>query len=115
MTAQSVLQRVGDALAAAVTPCYHYWRPKMDPPYLVWTEDGDRVLRADAAAAEQGFTGRADYYTRTEFDRNIDAIQGALDGLGAWRKLILVDYEEETGLIHYSWDWELAGAAEEES
>lgn len=107
MTLQNKLQGLGDALSAAIPNTYHYWRPKMDPPFLVWREDGENGLSADSRKAEQAVTGTADYFTRTEYDPAIDTVQAALDAHGASWSLVSVDFEEETNLIHYSWDWEV--------
>lgn len=102
---QALIKPIGTALAAVVPNTYHYWRPQMDPPYLIWQEDYSRNLRADMTAAEIGIQGTADYYTRTEYDPATDLIQGVFDDLHLWWRLVSTDYEEETGLIHHSWDW----------
>ena len=49
---------------ADVCKAYHYRRPKMEPPYLIWAEDGAENWGADLTVKEQRFTGAADYYTK---------------------------------------------------
>lgn len=108
MTFQDKLKRVGNAFCEAVPNCYHYWRPKMQQPYLIWAEDGENGHSADNVKSAQAVTGVADYYTKQEYDPAVDAIQAAMNIHGiAWR-LDSVQFEETTGLIHYSWDWEVA-------
>ena len=114
MTLQQKLERVGAALVGglASSECgvYHYWRPMMQAPFCVWAEDGEASqLGADNLKAEQAVYGYIDYFTKTEYDANIDAIQAALQELAGqiafyWR-LDSVQYEDETNLIHYQWEW----------
>lgn len=92
---------------ADVCKAYHYRRPKMEPPYLIWAEDGAENWGADLTVKEQRFTGAADYYTKDEYDATIDAIQAEATVSDIWLALDSVQYEEETNLIHYSWRWVL--------
>lgn len=105
---QGKLRRVGDALCEAVPNCCHYWRPRMQAPYLIWAEDGENGYSADNIKSEQAITGVADYYTKQEYDPAVDAIQNAMNAYGISWRLVSVQYEDETCLIHYSWDWEVA-------
>jgi len=122
---QNKLKTIRDALVAGLTEynegesegtlicdVYHYWRPHMTAPFVVWAEDGEaNSLDADDRKQEQVLTGYVDFYTRTEFDTIADKIQTALFGLQSipfvWR-LEAVDYEDDTNLIHYQWTWEVA-------
>lgn len=107
MTWSDRLRRIGTAYAAALPNVYHYWRPRLKAPFLVWAENGDTQSRADNGTAEQAVTGTTDYFTADEYDSAIETIQGIQKALGmAWR-LESVQYEEETNLIHYEWSWEL--------
>lgn len=117
MSLQTKLQRISQALVTALTddetivcPVYHYWRPEMAAPFVVWAEDGEAgSFDADDRKKEQVVTGYVDFFTRTEFDTIADTIQDALYGLQSepftWR-LESVSYEDETNLIHYQWTWE---------
>ena len=113
MTLQSKLKRIGEALAEALgANVYHYWRPQMQPPFCVWAEDAeDGSLDVDNRKAGQTIVGYVDYYTKTEYDPALDAVQDVLSGLAAempfgWR-LDSVQYEEETGFIHHEWMWRM--------
>ena len=80
-------------------------------PFLVWSERGEdsyESLHTDNHKTRQAVIGVVDYYTRTEFDKTVDEIQAILDDADdvAW-ELEAVQYEDETGLMHYTWDWRL--------
>lgn len=107
MTLKQKIEPIGKAYSKIIENCYHYWRPKLSAPFLVWVEDGDNAVWADDQMIEQAITGTTDYFTQEEFDPAIDAIQNANISLGiAWR-LNSVQYEEDTSLIHYEWTWEV--------
>lgn len=108
MSLQSKLYQIGIAFASVVTNSHHYWRPVTEAPCLIWAETGEAdSFHGNNRKAEQSIAGTCDYYTKTEFDPLIEAIQAKLDDLGlAWR-LAAVDYEDETNMIHYSWEWEV--------
>ena len=106
----SKLLKIKDALTSINNlKVYHYWRPKLEAPFCVWQEDGEgESLWTSNHQAEQVISGTIDYYTRTEFDSNVDNIQNALnstEGLG-W-SLNSIQYEDETNLIHYEWVFEV--------
>lgn len=110
VTVQSRLAKVQSALTSIPgLSVYHYWRPKMNPPYCVWQESNSDALWANDHAEEIRIEGTVDYYTKAEFDPNVDAIISALNGVESlgWR-LQDVLYEDETNLIHYSWLFYLA-------
>lgn len=105
----SIISPVGAALVSALgDKVYHYWRPRLSPPFCVWAEDSEAGgFGGDDHKGEQAISGYVDYYTGTEYDTNVDAIQTALNGVDglSWR-LDSVQYEDETKLIHYQWIWE---------
>lgn len=103
---QSKLRKIQDALLTVTESTYHYWRAKAEPPFLVWAEDGEiDSFHAGNRKQEQQLHGSADLYTKTEFDPLVDEIQDALDEIMTGWTLSSVQYEDETGLIHYTWDW----------
>ena len=77
------------------------------PPYIVWSEDGSEDLEGDNAHTEAGYSGTIDLYTKTEDDPLTAAIRGVLDRLECAWYLNSVQYEAETGLLHYEWVWGL--------
>ena len=107
MTLKQKIEPIGKAYSKIIENCYHYWRPKLSAPFLVWAEDGDNAVWADDQMIEQAITGTTDYFTQEEFDPAIDAIQNANISLGSAWRLNSVQYEEDTSLIHYEWTWEV--------
>lgn len=86
---------------------HHHALPAASPPYLVWAEDGANDFTADGRHRERAWQGTIDLYTRDEDDGLIGAVSKALDGTPAAWYLNSVQYEEETGLIHYEWVFEV--------
>lgn len=90
------------------TTFYHYWRPaKVKSEYGVWAEDGEQdSFNGDNIKLEQQIHGTVDYFTLKEFNPVLDEIQEALQNVapGAW-SLLSVQYEDETNLIHYEWEF----------
>lgn len=102
-----MLEPLSAALAALTERCYHYYAmPGTTPPYIVWAEDGDNDLSADNVHAERCFEGTVDLFTREEGDDLIKAVPSALEGVGAAYYLNSVQYEEDTGLLHFEWVWQ---------
>lgn len=107
----SLLARIRDALTGIEgLTVYHYWHPRLEAPYCIWAEEGEGdSLHTGNHKSEQVITGTIDYYTKTDFDPMVDTIQETLntiENLG-WN-LDTVIYEDETNLIHFSWNWEIA-------
>ena len=112
---QSKLQYVGKAFSEAVPASYHYFRLPDRFPCLVWQEDGENgSFHANNHKEEQAIHGTTDYFTQTEWDPAVDLIQATLENIGAAWTLNSVQYEEETRLIHYEWDWTVIDVEEEE-
>lgn len=85
---------------------FHYHKPaNVTAPYAVWIEQNDDDFHADDDRAERCLEGIIDFYTQTEGDVKVDAIETALQSMSASWSLTGVQYEEDTALIHYSWDW----------
>lgn len=107
MTWTARLKQVADGFGAIGGNCYHYHRPGMDFPCIVWAEEGGDRLAADGVTAEQAVSGTLDYFTPAEFDPMVDNIQKQFDRMGLCWALLSVQYEPETRLIHYEWTWEV--------
>ena len=90
---------------------FRYFAPEgTQPPYLVWAEDGAAAsVFADGRRACKSHAGTIDLFTLQEDEPLFDQVEAALDELEpvAWR-LNSVQYEQDTGLIHYEWRWEYA-------
>ena len=87
--------------------------------YFVWQEDGgnddgsenrhsERAVTADDTHTEKAVTGTTDLFTKQEFDPWKEELEAAFDASPyiAW-ELNSVQYEEETGLTHHEWVWEV--------
>lgn len=105
-----MLRSIGEMYAAVCPAVYHYWRPHLEAPFIVWAEDGETGFNAGDKKAEQGLTGTTDYFTKNEFDGMVESIQAAQDALpGFVWSLSSVQYEEDTNLIHVEWTWAYIG------
>lgn len=103
---QSKLRQIGIAFALLTNTCYHYYRPVNTFPCIIWQEIGESgSFNADNAKREQRIVGTLDCFTKTEFDSLLDSIQGTFETLGLTWQLDTVQYETDTGLIHYTWSW----------
>lgn len=107
----SLLVKIRDALAEIDgLKVYHYWRPQLKAPYCLWQEEGEgESLHTGNHKSEQVIVGTVDYYTLNDLDPMIDTIQeklNSVENLG-W-SLSSVLYEDETNLIHYTWDWQIS-------
>lgn len=81
--------------------------------YIVWAEDSEgESLEADNYKAEQSIQGTIDYFTKQEYDENVDKIQSALVAHRISFYLNSVQYESPdegyAGYIHYEWVWEVS-------
>lgn len=106
------LKQIGEALASIEgVNAYHYWRPQMQAPYIVWAEDGEETsLEANSHKREQMLRGYVDLFTKNEFDELFYEVQKAMNSLDnvMWN-LESVQYEDETNLIHYEWRFYVFG------
>lgn len=103
MRLQSLTQ-LHDAMPVTM---HHYGAHRAAAPYGVWAEDQDVSPGADNRRSTVILSGSTDYYTKQDFDPNVDAIQDVFDAAG-WisAQINSVQYEDETGLLHYEWAWE---------
>ena len=109
---QASLRQFGTDLAsldAGEYKVYHYWRPLMQAPFIVWAETGEaRDFHADNGKSEVLMNIDIDAYTQTEFDPLLDKLFAFLAGRKIPFSLDSVDFEEDTKLIHYSFTAEMA-------
>lgn len=98
------LKQLHDAMPVTM---HHYGARKPTAPYGVWAEDQDVSPGADNVRSTLILAGTTDYFTKTEDDANVDAIQAVFDAAG-WisAQISSVQYEDDTGLLHYEWTWE---------
>lgn len=101
-------ETIKDLLVKLTSAVYLYTAPgNTKPPYVVYGVDGANDLSAGNAHAERADQGTIDLFTKDPADSLITGIPSALDAEGVSYYLESVQYEEETGLIHYEWIWEV--------
>lgn len=102
------LEIIKNALTEIHDSVHHYEAPpKEKAPYIVWAEDGANHFQADGKNLETAFSGTIDLFTKNEDDELLEKIPEALNETRAAWALNSVQYESETGFIHYEWVWEV--------
>jgi len=106
MSRQATLEQLRDALLTIDgLPVFHYFKPsEVKNRYCIWAEDTEATsLKADNIKSIQQLQGTIDLYSKQEFDPAVDAIQSVLNDaqIGFYQNSI--QYEDETGLIHWEW------------
>ena len=102
------LDELREALLKVPAAVYHFHAHKPPSKYIVWAEDGagDTVI-ANGRLQNQAITGTVDLFTDDPEDTALfEAVQAALDEVCAW-SLNSIQYEDDTGLTHYEWAWEV--------
>ncbi len=74
--------------------------------YGVIAIDGQNALRAGNRLAEKIPEGTIDWFTRDPASTMPGEVESLLDRLGASWYLGSVQYEDDTGLLHYEWVWQ---------
>ena len=110
---QDKLKIIPEILLTVTDKVYHYEAMHASDKYIVWAEDSEgSSLEADNYKAEQSIQGTIDYFTKQEYDENVDKIQAALVANRISFYLNSVQYESPdegyAGYIHYEWVWEVA-------
>lgn len=90
----------------AVTDAVSHAKRLQSERYFVWQETGSNDLSAGNTHTERAMTGTTDLYTKVEFDPWGEALGMELSRHGIAWSLVLVEFEEDTGFYHWSWDWE---------
>jgi len=71
----------------------------------VWQEDGEGDSFYHDGERELTIHGTTDYYTKDEYDENLDKLNELhQEVMHAWT-INSIQYEEDTGFIHYEWEW----------
>ena len=103
------MKRISDALGSVSDKVFHFEaEPGTSAPYIVWAEEiqGDTVW-ADDRQERASLQGSIDLYTKDAHEPLKGKVERALNtGEISWY-LNSVQYEEETGLLHYEWVWEV--------
>lgn len=100
---------ISDAIAALELKGYAFahfaWSHAPSGDYGTWSETGGTEFKAGGIVAEQVMEGVVDYFTRDDSGTPQADIQKALKDAGIIFTLGAVQYENDTGYIHYSWDY----------
>ena len=106
MSLQTKLQELYQPFLTIQGAKISHYRRTAKPPFIVWAEDGEQdSFHASNHKEEQQLTGIVDLYTLKEFDTLADDIQTILNSEPVGWRLDMVQYEDETNLIHYQWRW----------
>ena len=101
------INKVMNALNTVSENVYHYHAYNQDDKYIVWAEDAAKNISGNNKMQDAIIQGTVDYFTKEEFDEKIIAIEEALNNAEIAFYLNSVQYEEETGYIHYEWVFEV--------
>ena len=106
-----LLQTLKTALDSTGLPFAHYaWAKsasELRKDHGVYAEDGANDLYAGNVHLEKAIQGTIDYYTRDDSGTPQTIIENALNnGEIAWY-LNSIQFEEDTGFIHYEWVFEV--------
>lgn len=100
---------ISDAITALQNDGYAFahfaWSHAPEGDYGTWGEDTGNEFEADGLVIEQVMNGFVDYFTRDDSDTPKNAIQQAMTAAGVIWHLDAVQYESDTGYIHYSWSY----------
>lgn len=102
----SVIEKIKAMHLAVTENVFHFHAWKKTDRYFVWQERDPDDFLADGIHAERAVQGITDYFTKIEYDPNVEAFEAVMNETPgvAW-SLNSVQYEEETGFIHYEWYW----------
>lgn len=103
------------ALASTGYKFAHYaWRKgarELLTDHGVWGEDNELSLYANNVHGEMVMQGTVDYYTRDDSDSPRTTIEAALTTYGIPWRLNGIQFENDTGFIHYEWVFEVPTGA----
>lgn len=86
----------------------HYgWSRAPTGDYGVYSEDGANDLIAGNVHAEKVLQGTVDYFTRDDSGEPKQVIEAALDSVPVAYYLNSIQFESDTGFIHYEWVFEV--------
>lgn len=86
----------------------HYgWSKAPAGDYGVYAEDGANDLIAENVHVEKVLQGTVDYFTRDDSGEPKQTIETALDSVPVAYYLNSIQFESDTGFIHYEWVFEV--------
>jgi hypothetical protein len=98
------LKEIRDFLLEITLNVYHYKAWQQHDTYIVWAEDGESdAVHADNRKQKQILDVTIDVFTKTEYDPIIEQLQQAFNDQGIPFELLSIQYEDDTGYIHYEY------------
>lgn len=97
-TILSELQKLGSFEAYA-------WSSAPADNYGVVSADGRRDLFAEDGHGETSYTGTIDWFTRDPASTVPESIGTAMTALGVAWYINSIQYENDTGFLHWEWVW----------
>lgn len=115
----SCLEIVKNTLEALTEKCFHYEAFFEDESekdqYIVWAEDNEyNSLGTDNYKGYQTVEGTIDYFTKSGVDEMPETIQNALNRARIGWEINSIQYEDETGFIHFEWLFRVRNAYAED-
>lgn len=99
-----------NALAATGYQFAHFaWSKAPDGDYGTYEEYSGADFVADGIHMEKGTSGYINFFTRDDTGLPKTTIETALNGLNIPWYLNTVQYENDTGYIHYEWGFSVYG------
>lgn len=81
------------------------WSHAPEGDYGTWGEDSGNEFTAGDVVAETVMNGFVDYFTRDDSGAPKETIENAMTDEGIVFHLDAVQYENDTGYIHYTWEY----------
>ena len=98
------LKEIRDFLLGITLNTYHYKAWQQPDTYIVWAEDGESdAVHGDNRKEKQILDVTIDVFTKTEYDPLIEQLQQAFNDRGIPFELLSIQYEDDTGYIHYEY------------
>ena len=104
LTANDIKTRLANA--TGYPAAMYGWKNQMANVYLVVSDDGTDAFWADGKLSEEKNAGTIDLFTKDMTAKG--KVETAINELDLSYYLNTVQYEEDTGYIHYEWVWECA-------
>lgn len=85
------------------------WSKAPEGDYGTYSEYSGEDLVADGKHIERGTVGYINYFTRDDSETPRTTIEEALNSINIQWNLNSVQYENDTGYIHYEWEFGVYG------